>query len=130
MQIRFNASLDSGEAQWSKATLRDLAELPPLLRADLLKDVMEFATGAYEKAMKDLRAHWNAQRAAKGLPLDPEPSADRQYIGIQPLDDGSLSIGPLDWLDRADPHLAREFIAEAVDALNAIGARFGSETMQ
>jgi hypothetical protein len=66
MQIRFNASLESGEAEISKATLRDLAQLSPLLRADLLKDVVFDATEAYNAALIAMREEWQAARNAQG----------------------------------------------------------------
>ena len=64
MQIRFSANLDDGEAWISKATLRDLAELEPLLAADILKDVVDDATAAYQGALDRLREEWEAKRAA------------------------------------------------------------------
>lgn len=47
------------------------------------------------------------------------------YIGIELMDDGSLSIGPLDWLADADPYLASEFLSEAIDAMNAVRESLG-----
>lgn len=50
MQIRFNASIETGEADISKATLRDLADMYPLLAADIMQDVVCDALSAYNDA--------------------------------------------------------------------------------
>lgn len=65
MQIKFNVNLDSGEAAISKATLRALEEMHPLLAADILKDVVYDAQQAYQAALDDMRAHYEAMRATK-----------------------------------------------------------------
>lgn len=65
VQIRFKANLETGEASISRATLRDLEEMPALLAADILKDVIYHAQAAYEAALDDMRAAWDAARATK-----------------------------------------------------------------
>lgn len=62
MQIRFNANLETGEAQISPATLRDLAEMTPLMRADLLKDVVYHAQEAYQRALGAMGTEWALAR--------------------------------------------------------------------
>lgn len=50
MQIRFNASLETGEADISPASLRDLDEMSALLAADIMQDIVCDALRAYNTA--------------------------------------------------------------------------------
>ena len=52
--IRFNISMAEVTAKISPASVRMLAEMSPIMRADLLKDVLHDATLAYEAAVNGL----------------------------------------------------------------------------
>lgn len=42
------------------------------------------------------------------------------YIAIELQADGSIAIGPLEWIIDADPLLAEAFLSETIDALTMI----------
>ena len=52
--IRFNINLNDVTAKISPASVKMLAEMSPVMRADLLKDVLYDATLAYEAAVNGL----------------------------------------------------------------------------
>jgi len=68
MQISFRANLDTGEAEISKPTLEHLASLSPLMRADILKDVVYDAMREYNAALVAMRDEFeDAQNKRKLL---------------------------------------------------------------
>lgn len=63
MDIVFKADLENGEAHITKHMEAKVVDLDPLLRADLLKDVVGMAQRLYNQALTDLRADWESKRA-------------------------------------------------------------------
>ena len=63
MDIVFKADLDSGEAYITKHMEAKVANLDPLLRADLLQDVVGMAQQLYDQALTDLHSDWKSTRA-------------------------------------------------------------------
>jgi hypothetical protein len=60
--IRFNIRWQDFEARISPASVKELAQLAPIDRLDLLQDVIGEAITHYNAAMKDLRAEWGKAR--------------------------------------------------------------------
>lgn len=68
MQISFRANLDTGEAEISKPTLERLASLSPLMRADLLKDVIYSAQEQYNAALDAMQEEFETIRNKRKIP--------------------------------------------------------------
>jgi len=68
MQISFRANLDTGEAEISHPTLERLASLSPLMRADLLKDVVYDAMRQYNAALVAMRDDFEDAQNKRKLP--------------------------------------------------------------
>lgn len=68
MQISFRANLETGEAEISKPTLDRLATLSPLMRADLLKDIVYDAMREYNAALVAMRDEFKEVRNKRKLP--------------------------------------------------------------
>ena len=68
MQISFRANLDTGEAEISKPTLERLAGLSPLMRADLLKDVVYDAMREYNAALVAMRDEFEDAQNKREIP--------------------------------------------------------------
>lgn len=68
MQISFRANLDTGEAEISKPTLERLAGLSPLMRADLLKDVIYSAQEQYNAALDAMQEEFETIRNKRKMP--------------------------------------------------------------
>lgn len=75
MQIRFNANLETGEADISPASLRDLDNMGALLAADIMQDIVHDALKAYNTARE--RMGWE--------PLE--------CFSIELADVGDMSVG-------------------------------------
>lgn len=68
MQISFRANLDTGEAEISKPTLERLASLSPLMRVDLLKDVVYDAMREYNAALVAMRDEFEDAQNKRKMP--------------------------------------------------------------
>jgi hypothetical protein len=64
MRIVFNVNESDMTAAISPASVKALAALPPIARADLLGDVMADATMAYDAAVTALQSHLAGPRSA------------------------------------------------------------------
>ena len=67
MDITFKADLSSGEAYITNQMREKVMSLDPLMRADLLQDIVGMARELYHEARDDLEDHWDEIRRNSAL---------------------------------------------------------------